>query len=77
LLALAEERGVVIPIIRDALDELLDREREHAKHELTESMRSLEVQVAGLESALSTLQMALNIERSKTIDLPNVLRAVN
>jgi DNA-binding transcriptional MerR regulator len=77
LLALAEERGVVIPIIRDALDELLDREREHAKHELTESMRSLEVQVARLESALSTLQMALNIERSKTIDLPNVSRAVN
>ena len=74
MLALAEERGVVIPIIRD---ELLDREREHAKHELTESMRSLEVQVARLESALSALQMALNIERSKTIDLPNVLRAVN
>jgi len=43
---------------------LLDREREHAKHELTESMRSLEVQVARLESALSTLQMALNIERN-------------
>ena len=56
---------------------MLDREREHAKHELTESMRSLEVQVARLERALSALQMAFNIERSKTIDLPNVLRAVN
>jgi hypothetical protein len=29
LLALAEERRVMIPIIRDALDELLDREHEH------------------------------------------------
>ena len=77
MLALAEERGVVIPIIRDALDELLDREHEHAKHELTQSMRSLEVQVARLERALSASQMAFNIERSKTIDLPNVLRAVN
>ena len=67
----------MIPIIRDVLDELLDRKREHAKHGLTESMRSREVQVARLESALSALQMALNIERSKTIDLPNVLRAVN
>jgi len=56
---------------------VLDREREHAKHELTESMRSLEVQVARLERALSALQMAFNIERSKTIELPNVLRAVN
>ena len=27
--------------------------------------------------ALSALQMVLNVERSKTIDLPNVLRAVN
>jgi hypothetical protein len=56
---------------------VLDREREHAKHELTESVRSLEVQVARLERALSASQMAFNIERSKTIDLPNVLRAVN
>jgi hypothetical protein len=47
--ALAEERGTVIPIIRDALDELLDQEREHAKSELVERERSERKQNEGEE----------------------------
>jgi hypothetical protein len=75
--ALAAERQAVIPALRAAVDELLDQEREHAKRELTESMRSLELQIARLESALSALQPALTTERGKAIDLPNPLRTVN
>jgi hypothetical protein len=51
--------------------------REHHKSELVERTRSLELSIAKLENALSAPQMVLNVERSKTIDLPNVLRAVN
>jgi len=39
--------------------------------------RGLKLQIAKLEAAVSALQMVLNVEHSKTIDLPNVLRAVN
>jgi hypothetical protein len=35
---------------------LLEQERERAKSHMTESMRSLELQVARLENALSALQ---------------------
>ena len=45
--ALAEERGALIPIHRQAIDELLDQEREHAKSESAERARSLELSVAG------------------------------
>jgi hypothetical protein len=48
--ALAEERGTVIPVLRQAIDELLDQEREHAKSELAERARSLELSVARLEA---------------------------
>ena len=41
--ALAEERGTVIPVIRDALDELLDRERERHKSELVSATRGLAI----------------------------------
>src|SRR5262245_32928568 len=67
----------VVPVLRSAVDELLDQEHEHAKRELTESMRSLEVQVARVSSHCPALQTALNIERTRTIDLPNMLRSVN
>ena len=55
--ALAEERGALIPIHRQAIDELLDREHEHehAKSELVERARRLELQVAKLEAAVSGL----------------------
>ena len=53
--ALAEERGAVIPIHRQAIDELLDQEREHAKSESAERARSLELSVAELEAAESAL----------------------
>jgi hypothetical protein len=71
------ERQAVIPALRAAVDELLEQEREHAKRELTKPMRSLEIQVARLESALSALQSALAVERGKAIHLPNPLRSVN
>jgi len=64
---------VVIPIIRDALDELLDQEREHHKSELLERTRGLELAVVKLESALAALQVTLATERGKAIDLPNPL----
>jgi hypothetical protein len=77
----AEERGVVIPIVRDALDELLDRERaharEHAKSELVERGRGLELQIAKLEAVISALELALATERGRTIDLPNPSKSVN
>jgi hypothetical protein len=41
--AIAAERHAVNPIIADILDELLSREREHTKRDLTESMRALEL----------------------------------
>ena len=53
--ALAEERGAVVPALRGAIDELLDRGREHAKSELVERARRLELQVAKLEAAVSGL----------------------
>ena len=39
---------MVIPIIRQAIDELLDQEREHAKSEMVERARGLEVSIAKL-----------------------------
>ena len=75
---IAAGRGAVIPIIRDALDELLDQEREHHKSELVERARGLEVQVAKLEAAVSALELASNIERSKVFELPKFpLKNVN
>jgi hypothetical protein len=48
-----------------------------ANSQMTEHLRSLELQIAKLESALSALQVALFAERGKAIDLPNPLRGVN
>jgi exonuclease VII small subunit len=56
---------------------LLDQEREHAKSQMTEHVRSLELQIAKLEAALSALQAALDAERGKAIDLPNPLTRMN
>jgi hypothetical protein len=75
LAAFGREQGrEVIPLLRDCVDELLDQERQHAERQINEQMRSLELAVAKLESALPALQVALNIERSRALDLPNVLR---
>jgi hypothetical protein len=41
--ALAAERSVVIPVIRQALDELLDAERERHKSELVSATRGLAI----------------------------------
>ena len=54
--ALEAERKVAIPALRETIDELLEQERERAKSHMTESMRSLELQVARLQNALSALQ---------------------
>ena len=67
----------MIPIIRDALDELPDQEREHAKSELVERTRSLELSITKLEAAVSTLELALATERGRVLDLPNPLKSVN
>jgi hypothetical protein len=75
--ALAEERAVVIPVIRQALDELLDQEREHHTSKLAERTRGLELQIAKLEAAVSALELALNVERGRVLDLPSPLKAVN
>src|SRR6516164_2136287 len=71
--ALTEERSTVIPVIRQALDELLDQEREHYKSEVVSATRGLELQIARLENALSALQATLASEHGKAIDLPNPL----
>ena len=75
--ALAEERGALIPIHRQAIDELLDREHEHehAKSAMDERARSLELSVAKLEAAVSALELALVTERGKVLFLPNPLKA--
>jgi hypothetical protein len=36
---------VLVPVIRQAIDELLDQEREHAKSEVADRERSLELSV--------------------------------
>jgi hypothetical protein len=49
--------------------------REHAKSHMTESMRGLELQI---ESALSALQTASGVERSRALGLPNpLMKTVN
>jgi hypothetical protein len=69
---------VVIPIIRAALDKLLSQGRKHAKSELVSATRGLELQVAELEAAVSALELALNVERGRVLDLPKFpLKAVN
>ena len=73
----AERQAAVVSIIGEAVNELLDAEREHAKSELVERTRGLEFAGCQARAALTALQLALNVERGKTIDLPNVLRAVN
>jgi hypothetical protein len=60
-----------------AIDELLDREREHAKSELVERARGLELSIAKLETALSALELALVTGRGRVLDLPNPLKSVN
>jgi D-alanine-D-alanine ligase-like ATP-grasp enzyme len=72
--AISAERQTVIPALRAAVDELLHAERQHVKSEMTQSLRSLELQIAKLGSAVSALQVALVAGRGKTIDLPNPLR---
>ena len=74
--ARAEERGTVIPVIRDALDELLDRERERHKSELVSATRGL-TQSPSSRAAASALELALATERGKVLDLPNPLKSVN
>jgi hypothetical protein len=64
---------VVVPAIRQALDEILDAERERHKSELLERTRGLELAVAKLESALAQLQLTLATERGQTLDLPSTL----
>ena len=49
----------------------------HRVISLQEHMRSLELQIAKLESALSALQEALVAERGRAIDFPNALTRVN
>jgi hypothetical protein len=71
--ALREERRAVIPAIRQALDELLDKEREHHKSEMLERTRGLELAIAKLESALAQLQLTLASERSGRPLPPNLL----
>jgi len=56
---------------------LLDREREHAKSELVECDRGLELAVAKLEAAVSALELALVTERGRVLDLLNPLKRVN
>ena len=56
--ALCAERQAVIPVIGEAVNELLDVEREHHKSELASTTRGLELQLAKLESAVSALQLA-------------------
>jgi hypothetical protein len=73
--ALAVERGTVIPVIRDALDELLGRERERHKSELVGATRGLAI--AKREAAASALELALATKRGKVLDLPNPLKSVN
>jgi hypothetical protein len=54
----------------------LNVDREHHKFQLLEHTRRIGI-ANRQESPLSALQMVLSVEHSKTIDLPNVLRAVN
>ena len=69
---------MVIPIIRDPRDKFLDQEREHAKSQLVERARSLELQIARLEASVSALELALERDHRKaTLDLPNPLTHVN
>jgi hypothetical protein len=37
----------------------------------------LESQIAKLEAAVSALELALNVERRRVLDLPNPLKSVN
>jgi hypothetical protein len=60
--ALAVERQAVIPVIGEAVNELLDAERERHKSELVSATRGLAI--AKLEAAAGALELALATERA-------------
>ena len=64
------------PVIGEAVNELLDAERERHKSELVSATRGLAI--AKLEAAASALELelALATKRSKVLDLPNPLKRV-
>jgi hypothetical protein len=65
----------VSPIVRDALDEILDAEREHHASQLAHAR--IGIADRQMRKRLSALQSVLAVERSKAIDLPSVARSVN
>ena len=65
----------VIPVIGEAVNELLDAERERHKSELVSATRGLAI--AKLEAAAGALELAPATERGKVLDLPNPLKSVN
>jgi hypothetical protein len=71
--ALSAERATVLPTLAELISEQFDAQRERYNSELLERTRSLELTIARLEASVSALQLELNIERSKTIDLPPLL----
>ena len=62
------------PVIGEAVNELLDAERERHKSELVSATRGLAI--AKLEAAAGALELALATERGKVLDLPNPLKRV-
>jgi hypothetical protein len=76
--ALQAERRAILPIMAEIVTEVLAGARERQQAALRERASGLELQIAKLSNAVSALETALNIERSRVLDLRSFpLKGVN
>jgi hypothetical protein len=72
--ALQAERAATLPVLGDIVYEALA----DAQAALRERERELLLSVAKLEAAVSALETALHVERSRALDLPSpLMKSVN
>jgi len=73
---LRRERRLTNESVGAAISELLAREREDYRQQLSDEVRQLRIELSNLESTISELRSVVNAERA-VIDLPPLLRRAN
>jgi hypothetical protein len=74
---LRRERRLMTQSVGEALGQMLAKEREDYKRELSDEVRQLRIELSNLESTISELRSLVKAERAKVIDLPPLLRRAN
>jgi hypothetical protein len=74
---LRRERRLITQSVGEALGQMLAKEREDYKRELSDEVRQLRIELSNLESTISELRSLVKAERAKVIDLPPLLRRAN